>query len=76
MQRWSALPYEQLICRLDGHQAYVVEHDSRKYQVEVELLENTEEYVHVIVGVDDGSLPASFAPSTDSFILQKSRRTV
>jgi hypothetical protein len=28
-------------------------------------------YIHVMVAVDDGSLPASIAPLTHSFICQK-----
>lgn len=67
VRRWSALPYEQLISELNGLRAYEVEADSKKYQVEVELLENTEYYVHVMVAVDDGSLPASIAPLTHTF---------
>jgi hypothetical protein len=39
--------------------------------VEVELLENTEEYLHVMVGIDDGSLPASMFPVSQSFICRK-----
>ena len=50
---------------------YEVECDSKKYQVEIELLENTEEYVHVVVSVDDGNLPTSILPATDSFITKK-----
>jgi hypothetical protein len=49
----------------------VVELDSKKYQVEVELLENADKYVHVMVAVDDGSLPASISPLTRTFISQK-----
>jgi len=48
-----------------------VEFESRKYQVEVEILENTQKYVHVMVSVDDGSLPASSRPVSASFIRQK-----
>jgi hypothetical protein len=60
---------EQLISALAGEQVYEVEFVSRKYQVEVELLENTEKYVHVMVAVDDGSL--SLSPLTCSFIQYK-----
>lgn len=33
---------------------YIVELDSKKYQVEVEILENTDKYIHVMVADDDG----------------------
>ena len=71
IKRWSAMSCEQLTAELADDQVYEVEFESRKYQVEVELLENTERYLHVAVAVDDGSLPASFRPLTDSFIRNK-----
>jgi hypothetical protein len=67
-KRWSAMSYEQLIAALADDQVYEIELESRKYQVEVELLENTEKYIHVTVSVDDGTLPASIWPLTFSFI--------
>ena len=70
-QRWSSMSYEQLVSTLAAEQVYEVEFESRKYQVEVELLENTEKYIHVIVAVDDGTLPASIRPLTFSFIRYK-----
>ena len=62
VKRWSAMSCGQLVSEL---------HDAKQYQVEVELLENTEKYLHVMVAVDDGSLPASISPLTHSFICQK-----
>jgi hypothetical protein len=55
----------------EGHIEYEVEFESRHYQVEVELLENTPAYLNVAVAVDDGSLPASIAPLTKNFICRK-----
>jgi hypothetical protein len=71
VKRWSALSCEQLALELDEQQAYEVEFDSKKYQVEVELLEDTAQYLHVMVAVDDGSIPASFHPLTSTFTRQK-----
>jgi hypothetical protein len=71
VKRWSAMTCEQVVSELHPVQAYEVEFESNQYQVEVELLENTEEYLHVMVAVDDGSLPASISPLTHSFICQK-----
>jgi hypothetical protein len=76
IQRWSAMPSDQLVSELSDLQAYEVELDSKKYQVEVELLENTDQYVHVMVAIDDGSLRGSISPLTDTFICQKSFPTV
>jgi invasion protein IalB len=71
VQHWSAMSCDQLVSELCNLKAYVVELDSKKYQVEVELLENADKYVHVMVAVDDGSLPASISPLTRTFISQK-----
>ena len=71
LKRWSAKSREQLLAELGEVQAYETEFENRKYQVEVEILENTEKYVHVMVAVDDGSLPASIRPLSASFICEK-----
>ena len=65
------MPCEQLVSELHEVQGYEVEFEWKQYQVEVELLENTEKYLHVMVAVDDGSLPASISPLTHSVIRQK-----
>jgi len=62
VKRWSAVYCAQLVFELREVQAS---------EVEVELLEDTAQYVHVMVAVDDGSLPASISPLTHSFICQK-----
>ena len=71
VKRWSAMSCGQLVSKLHEVQGYEVEFESKRYQVDVELLENTEKYLHVMVAVDDGSLPASISPLTHSFICQK-----
>jgi hypothetical protein len=65
VKRWSAMSYDDLITALRGQQNYQVDVDSKAYQVEVEVLEITEKYLHVVVAV--GSLPASGRPLTRSF---------
>jgi hypothetical protein len=71
VQRWSALSCEQLVSQLDDPQTYEVELSSKTYQVEVELLENTETYLHIMVAVDDGILPKSLSPLTETFVREK-----
>jgi len=72
MEHWTAKSCEQLLAELhDPPLAYQAESDSRMFNVEVELLENTGEYLHIMVGVDDGSLPASICPLSRSFICRK-----
>jgi hypothetical protein len=72
-ERWSAMSCEQLIAELREVVNYEVVVDSKGYQVEVLLLENTNEYVHVFLGVDDGSLPWSISPATRGFIKRKNK---
>jgi len=71
VKRWSEKSCEQLISELRESLDYEIEYAGKQYQVEVELLENTEKYIHVVVSVDDGSLPASIWPLTNSFIRDK-----
>jgi hypothetical protein len=71
VRRRSAMPWQQLVTALHDLQAYEVDLDSKTYTVEVELIENTETYLHVTVAVDDGALPASIAPLTETFICEK-----
>ncbi len=73
VERWSAKRYEQLVTELRELQTYEVEFESKTYQVEVQLLENTADYLNVVVAVDDGSLPASIVPVTHNFICRKLR---
>ena len=69
--RWSRMSCEELASELREEQTYEIEVESKRYQVEVQLLENTNLYVHVCVSVDDGSLLRSISPSTTGFIKQK-----
>ena len=71
IKKWAALSYAQVMSKLPDSECYELEFESRKYQVEVELLENTEQYIHVGLSVDDGSLPASLSPVASSFICYK-----
>jgi hypothetical protein len=73
VRRWLSKSSDELITALRELQAYEVTFEGKNYQVEVELLENTAMYVHVLVAVDDGSLPASILPLSDSFIRDKAR---
>jgi hypothetical protein len=69
--RWTAKCLEELLSELNEVQACEVELDSKRYNVEVQLLENTEEYLHVRVDVDDGRFPACMSPLGHSFIRKK-----
>jgi len=71
VERWSKKNCEELIAELKEEQNYEVEVDSKRYQIEVQLLENKTEYVHVMVAVDDGRLFTAIHPPSQTFILQK-----
>ena len=71
MKRWSAKPVQQLLSELKDVQAYQVKFAAKDYTVEVQLLENTDTYIHVCVDVDDGTLGASLHPLSESFIREK-----
>lgn len=68
---WSAKPFEQLVAELKETQNYEVEADSVVYQVEVEIFEKSEESVRVEIGIDDGHLPSSIFPLSDSFMVRR-----
>ncbi|HTH33738.1 MAG TPA: hypothetical protein VL976_05135, partial [Xanthobacteraceae bacterium] len=71
VQRWRAVPAAELEAAVRGNRAYEVEFEAKSYQVEIEVLENTDRAIRVMVAVDDGSLRASILPSTDDFIVNK-----
>jgi hypothetical protein len=71
VKKWSAKSCAELIAELRHVDSYQVEVGGKQYTVEVLLFENTDKYVHVGIGVDDGSIPASFHPLSDSFIREK-----
>jgi hypothetical protein len=72
LRKWSAMTCDQLAGELTELQAYTVVFDGIEYQVEVEILEDAPAYMHIIVSVDDGTLPASLFPLSESFITSRS----
>jgi hypothetical protein len=74
LKKWSTKSCAELVVALRGVEAYQVEVDGKRYTVEVQLLEDTDKYVHVGVEVDDGSVPASFRPLSSSFVCEKQQR--
>jgi hypothetical protein len=66
--RWSSKSSAELIAALREPQTYEIEFEAQKFQVEVQIIENTDRFIHVLLSVDDGSLPASIIPATTTFI--------
>jgi len=71
MRRWSSMSFEQLMSELEDVRAYETEVESKRYQIEVQLLEKTDAYVHVLVSVMDGSFLTFIVPLIGSFICKK-----
>jgi hypothetical protein len=65
-----------LISALSYEQTYEAEFESKKCQVEVQLLENTDTYVHVGVAVEDGSFWGPLHPRPSSFVREKGRSVI
>jgi hypothetical protein len=73
VRRWSQIPWEQLPGLLQDSQAYEVTFGTKKYQVEVALLDDTDAHIHFSVAVDDGVLPRAMLPLSQSVVLSKTR---
>lgn len=71
MRRWSTMSFEELVNELEDTRAYETEVESKRYQIEVQLLERTVDYVHVLISVMDGSLRRFIVPLNGSFICKK-----
>jgi hypothetical protein len=69
--RWEGKSCEQLVAELCEPQVYQTAVNSKLYQFEVDLLENTRDYLHVVVSVDTGKLLGSMWPLSQGFIKQK-----
>jgi len=73
IETWSRKSYQQLVSELPDVVAYQRE-EPELHQFEVQLLEHTPEYVHVMVSVDDGSFWRSFSPVTRTFVVYRDGR--
>ena len=69
---WEAKSYDQLLSEPAGRVVtYELEFDTTKYQFEVQLIEDTETYIHVGIAVDDASFRGAVRPLSSSFIRNK-----
>lgn len=48
-KRWSDMSVDELTARLADLQNYQIENGGIVYQFEVQLLEDTDDYVHIVV---------------------------
>jgi hypothetical protein len=73
LRRWSSMSCDEVLAELRTRDIYELVADSKRYQVEVVLLEDKPAYLHVSIAMDDGSLPASIHPESESFICRKAQ---
>jgi hypothetical protein len=71
IKRWSETSLGRLISTLVNVQTYEVKFGAKPYQIEAELLENTDSLIHVGVSVDDGHFWRAMRPLSSSFIREK-----
>ncbi len=69
--KWASKPFDQIVAELADVQAYELVTDGSPRQFEVMLVENTSEYIHVVISADDGSLKLATRPLSSSFILYR-----
>jgi hypothetical protein len=65
------MPWDQLVSELADERNYVLTIQSQEYQVDVTLLENTDDHVLAVVSVDDGSFWAACNPLSECFRIEK-----
>lgn len=66
--RWSGRLWDQIVADLRDSRAYGAVFELKLYEVEVQILEDTDEHVHVMLSVDDGNLAGSILPLSCTFI--------
>ena len=74
VDRWSEKSPDELVEALKRPVGYEQGADGAWRQYEVQLLENTDDYVHVGIGIDDGSEELSRSPLTTSFLVYRDGR--
>jgi len=74
IDRWCAKSPEELVETLKWPVGYEQGSGDEWRQFEVQLLENTDDYVHVGIAVDNGSEELSRCPLTTSFIVHRDGR--
>ncbi len=74
LDKWAAESYDALRAKL-GNGTYVCCEPGSKYHLEVDLLENREDYVHVAVSVcSENARRSCFHPTSTSFLVYRNGR--
>lgn len=69
---WRRLSAEQVLLRLQDEETYYeTECEGTDFQVEVMLATVTEDFVQILISVDDGTLPRSIIPLTTTELIPR-----
>ncbi|MCK5306585.1 MAG: hypothetical protein KAJ66_05565 [Candidatus Omnitrophica bacterium] len=71
-EKYESKTFDQLV-KIDKPVTYECGSGKDWYQVEIQVLEKNDKYVHVVVSVDDGRLWRTILPLTSSFIVYKDK---
>ena len=72
--KWSTRSCEQLMSELPDERVYRVESDGASYEVSVQILERTDQYVQVMVSVNGGGFWGFIHPLSDTFVSRRGER--
>lgn len=69
LEKWRSMPTKELLSKFASgdHYSYLLVAGSEETQVNVQVIRPEETTAHVIVRVDDGSLPQALVPVTGTF---------
>ena len=71
---WAAKPFDQLVLDLSDVAAYGRSEGEDFHQFEVQIVEREEDFLHILISVDDGSLWRSMSPLTRGFFVHRDGR--
>ena len=69
---WRRLSADEILERLEDEETYYeTECEGFEFQVEVTLATVTEDFVQILISVDDGTLPRSLIPLTTTELIPR-----
>ena len=71
VRKWSSKTSDEVIAELREPNCYEVSFGTKKYQCEVQLLQNADAYLRIGIAIDDGTLMGSLDPFGGSFDIKK-----
>jgi hypothetical protein len=71
---WAERPPADIVAELASPQTYRRGAGEAWHEIEVRLLEATDDYIHVSTSIHDGSVVWSLSPITSSFLIYRDGR--